>query len=93
MCTKSDLRAEVSVRGEWGISGPDSVGGLFELVSEVPRESVTENLRSGFFRGVAGAGEGNCAVWGAWAIEESEGADGSCSCKTSSRNGLQKYSA
>ena len=90
--TNNDLRAEESVRGVDGIGGPDNVGRFVEPVSEVPRESVTENLRSGFFRGMA-VGCGNCAVWGAWAIEDSEGADGSGSCKTSSRNGLQKYSA
>ena len=89
ICTKSDRRAEESVRGVEGISGPDSVGRLLEPVSEGPRESVAENLRSGFFRGVA-VGCGNCAVWGAWAMEDSEGTDGSDSCKTSSRNGLQK---
>lgn len=75
-----------------GMGGPDSVRALFELVSDVPRESVTENLRSGFFRGLE-TGSGDCAVWGAWAIEGSEGTDGPGSCKTNSRNGLQKYRA
>ena len=64
MWTKSDLRAEESVRGVLGIGGPDNVEGLFKLVSGVPRASFTENLRSGFFRTVV-TGGGDCAVWGA----------------------------
>jgi len=64
ICTKSDLRAEDSVRGVEGISGPDNVGALCEPVSEGPRVSVAENLRSGFFRTVVRGG-GDCAVLGA----------------------------
>jgi len=62
ICTKSDLRAEESVRDVEGIGGPDNVGVLFEPVSDIPRASFTENLRSGFFRTV-GTGGGDCAVW------------------------------
>lgn len=62
ICTKSDLRAEESVRGVEGISGPDDVGALFEPVSGIPRASFAENLRSGFFRAVV-TGGGDCAVW------------------------------
>ena len=64
MCTKRDLRAEESVRGVEGISGPDNIGALFEPVSDVPRASFAENFRSGFFL-AAVVGGGDCAVWGA----------------------------
>ena len=89
ICAKRDLRAEESVRGVEDIGGPDNVGVLFEPVSGIPRGSFTENLRSGFFRTVV-TGGGDCVVWGAWAIEGSERADGSGSCKSSSLKGLQK---
>lgn len=92
MCAKSDLRAEESVRGVEGIGSADGVGALFELVSGVPRESVTENLRSGLLRTAVARG-GDCAGWRAWAVEDSGGVNGSGSCKSSSRNGLQKYRA
>ena len=61
ICIKRDLRAEESVRDVEGIGGPDNVGVLFEPVSDIPRASFTENLRSGFFR-TAVAGGGDCAV-------------------------------
>ena len=89
---KSDLRAEERVRDVEGICGPGDVGALFEPVSNVPRESVTENLRSDFLRTVV-AECVDCTVWGARAIGSSERADGSGSCKSNSRNGLQKYRA
>lgn len=92
ICTKSDLRAEESVRGVEGMGGPDNVGVLFEPVSDAPLASFTENLRSGFFRTVVTRG-GDCVVWWVGTIKGSEGADGSDSCKSSSRKGLQKYSA
>jgi hypothetical protein len=92
ICAKSDLRAEERVCGVEGIDSPGAVGVLFQPVSDVPRPSVVENLRSGLFRTVV-AGAGGCDVCGAWAIGGSVGVDGPGSCRSSSRNGLQKYKA
>ena len=60
ICTKSDLRAEESVRGMEGMYGPDNVGTLVELVSDVHRGSFTEYLRSGLLRTVVVGLSGRC---------------------------------
>lgn len=91
MCAKSDPRAEESVRGASGIDGPGNAGVLFRLLSDAPRPSFVEGLRSDLLRAVA-AGVDDCDVCGTRVIG-SEEVEGSGSCKSSSRNGLQKYRA